>query len=146
MKKLLVLLCVLGGCALPDKTYTIDGVQVVLENRIGPKQEQMTLAVELFRREAEEYFDASPDEERQVWRSLQEIRWTKHPVLDHAHYDQDVNIVYANWLGCTLNVPFYTALLHHYVDEPTEEDLAWADWLHDENAPVVCTGGWTFPW
>jgi hypothetical protein len=156
MKKLIVLLCVLGGCALPDKTYTLDGVPVVLENRIGPRQAQMTLAVELFRRAAEEYFGISSYEETQTWRSLQEVRWTKHPVLDHAHYDQDVSIVYANWLGCALNVPLYAALMRHYVltmeyplteeGELTDEDMAWTDWLHDRNAPIVCTGEWTFPW
>lgn len=145
MKKLLVLLCVLGGCALPDKTYTIDGVPVVLENRIGPKRDQMVLTVELFRREVEDRWVFTTDEQS-VWQSLQEIRWVKHPVLDHAHYDQEVSVVYANWFGCALNVPFYAALLYHYVGEPTEEDLAWADALHDRNAPVICTGGWEFPW
>lgn len=143
----LALALLLGGCGLmPDRTYVLDGVPVTLKNGQGPEMNHLSLAVELYRRDGRARWDVTDEDELQIWRSLRRIVWTHDTVLNRANYDPDVQILYANWLGCALDVPFYRALTDHYWGgEPTEEAEAWVDEVRHDNLSVVCNGsdgGW----
>ena len=145
MWKLVLPCMLLGACALPDSTYTLDGVPVTLEHNKGPGKDHLALAVELYRREALEHWSLTKEEESGMWRLLGGIRWTDGPVIDGAHFDADMNVLSAHWLGCALRVPFYQALTDHYVDLlddfATDGDAQWAEDLEDEYISVVCHGG-----
>lgn len=146
MKRLIALLCLLSGCGLmPDRTYVLDGVPVTLKNGQGPDMDHLALAVQLYRREGRVRWDITEDEELQLWRSLRQIVWTNDTVLNRANYDAGVQILYANWLGCALDVPFYPALTDHYWGgEASDEAVAWAEDVQHDNVSVVCNGddGW----
>jgi hypothetical protein len=147
MWKMLAISLLLSGCGLmPDKTYVLDGVPVTLKNGQGPEMDHLWLAVQLYRREARVEWAMTGNEELQFWRSLRQIVWTSDMVLNRAHYDAGTQILYANWLGCALDVPFYQALTNHYwADETPETAVVWADEQTDANMSVVCNGsdsGW----
>lgn len=146
MRRLIALLCLLSGCGLmPDRSYVLDGVPVTLKNGQGPDVDHLALAVQLYRREARDHWSMTSAQELQVWRSLRRLVWTGDTVLNRANYRADVQIVYANWLGCALDVPFYVALTDHYWDgDPSDEAIVWAEDVHDDNVSVVCNGdeGW----
>jgi len=150
MKKWAVLLCmVIGGCGLPNQTYSLDGVHVVLEGSHGPSMEHLSETTNIYRDAVQEYLTLEDDVELSVWRSLREFVWTNRPVPDYAQYDRDSGVLTANWMGgCALHVPLYVALTHHYIEAPTEGDLMWADLIQDAAAPSICDGTnayWT-PW
>ena len=91
MKKLFVLLCMLGGCALPDQVYTLDGVPVILEHSNGPTHQHLSITTNLYRRELREVLGLEEEVELLIWRAIREIRWTSDGVPDHAHFDQETN-------------------------------------------------------
>lgn len=137
MRSLLALLMLLGACGM-DETYQVDGVPVVLERGAGPEKEQMTFAAHLFRSAAETRWSLTSEEERTVWRSIGQIRWTAGPVADGADYDRQLSVLSANWRGCVLAVPFYQALTFVYQDEVDQETLEWARELEHESDDAVC--------
>lgn len=143
MKKLLLTMLgamALVGCVRETKTYTLDGVPVVLEYGEGPEREHMALAVGLFREGARNHW--SMDDELTVWRSLREIRWMVNAVEGQALYRYDEGTVYANWYACALDVPLYQALADHYGSvQTTDEDAddAWADALQEQHEYEVCS-------
>ena len=138
MKKLFaVALMLLGACGM-DKSYSIDGVPVLLEGGKGPTQEAMTYAAHLFRQGAQDYWDLTEEAEQVTWRSISQIRWTRGPVRDGADYDAELNVLSANWKGCVLSVPFYQALVFVYTDEVSSDDLEWAHDLERDSFDAVC--------
>lgn len=150
MKVLLVLVSLfwLRACAVPDTSYVLDGVPVVLERSVGPDQSNLALAVQLYREEARDRWMMSADEETQVWRSLREIRWTRRSVPSRAKYYIDTSSVQANWTGCVLDTPFYQALTTHYAERDlTEEEQMWAEDLEMKYGRVVCitAPSWQMP-
>lgn len=151
--KSIAALCMLAlaACGLGESTYTLDGVPVTLENLRFPKKDHLSLAVQLFRNEAREHWALDEDAELVTWRSIREIRWTQEGVVDHADYDESIRTVYANWLGCALLVPLYSALNAHYAWmitelEPSLVEYEWAEDLQEDMAPTVCTGGRESVW
>jgi len=149
MKFVIAAVCLLAlvGCGMGNQSYTIDGVPVVLEDGTGanPVKEHLTLAVQLFRRDARDHWELDDADDASIWRSLREIRWTQEAVIDGARYDESLRNVEANWKGCALEVPLYPALGAHYVWEltnaaPSEAELDWAAEVQLEAGPVVCTG------
>lgn len=140
MQRLIVVLSmVLGACSMPDSSYTLDGVPVVLEHSKGPPQHHLAHAMDLYRRAAEEHWALSDDEERAVWRGLTEIRWTDDQVPHDADYDAYSATLRATWYGCALAVPLYQAISFHYAGEGlTSEDLEWAKGLEDTEQDAVC--------
>lgn len=132
-----MVLLMLGACG-GDKSYTIDGVPVVLERGVGPEQEALTFATHLYRQGAEDQFQLTLDEELVVWRSIGQIRWTSAPVKDGANYDADLNVLSANWRGCVLSVPFYQALVFVYADDELERHLEWAHELEKSSRDALC--------
>ena len=142
MMRLIALLCLFAGCGLPNKSFVLDGVSVILENSKGPDINHLSLATHLYRGEAAEYLELSEEQEQQTWRALQQIVWSDRTVSGGADYDAATRIVFANWRGCALQVPLYWAYTKHYLGEtePTEADQDWADAVQQKMAPKVCTG------
>ena len=136
MKKMAVLL-LLASCGA-DETYTIDGVPVILERGAGPERPHLTFATHLYRQEAKEYWELTPEQERLTWRSIGEIRWTDGPVAHGADYDRSLGVLSANWKGCALAVPLYQALQFAYAEEVTDDDLTWAKDLERASTGAVC--------
>lgn len=140
----------LGNCAMPDSSYVLDGVPVVLEQNRGPDQNHLAFVTHLYRKAAEAHWDLTPEGEQAVWRGLREIRWTTGRVPDNADYDAETATLYVVWTGCVLGVPYYQALTFHYAGEGlTNADLEWAHALEKENRDVVCydeNKSWDLPW
>lgn len=139
MRTLAVLMLLVVGACGGDKVYTIDGVEVVLERGVGPEQENLTFATHLYRQAAEEHWQLTTADERVVWRSIGQIRWTNGPVKDGADFDRELSVLSANWRGCVLSVPFYQALVFAYTDEqPLEPHLEWARELEADSRNAIC--------
>jgi hypothetical protein len=124
-----------------DKTYTVDGVPVVLEQGIGPDRDHMAMTVELYRQAAIRYFGGDPAEEPAVWRALAEIRYTQAAVEGGAYLDSD-GTVWSNWFSCTLDVPLYRAFAEHYGiamgSDDLDADRLWAAATRAELRDAVC--------
>lgn len=139
MRMSLILALLLGGCVLPDSSYELDGVTVYLEHSVGPGQDHMAYAVGLFRSGIADRLELEADAEADLWRTLAQWRWTDDAIPGGARYEPEFPLLRTNWAGCVLSVHTYEELLEHYVDEPTEEDIAWAAQLRVDEAPKVCT-------
>lgn len=114
-----------------DVLYRVDDVQVVLEEGIGPEEPEMVLAAELYRREAETFWQLGIGAERALWGRIGEIRWTDEFVQTGGSY-RDGNLR-LEWTGCAVAGQLYRLLTEHYrAPEPTDQDLAAArQWAAD---------------
>lgn len=127
-----------------SKLFEIEGVEVVLEKGKGPERVDMLDAVMRYRNAALERFELEQSAEVVLWGVINEIRWTEDAVPGDAEYDADTLAVLARWLGCTLDVPLYRALVDHYtfqttgVSDPVPEQRAWAAELQAEVAAELC--------
>jgi len=126
MKFVLVAVMLLTACN-SDVEYKVDGVKVLLNNGNGPTEHDMLLAVELYRREAEPYWDLTYREETEIWRSIEQIKWTGGAVTGDGTYDHDTRKILLRWRhGCAATSKLYWMLTRHYSDNaPTQEDDAW---------------------
>jgi hypothetical protein len=105
--------------------YQVDGVAIVLEEGVGPEEPEMVLAAELFRREAETYWQLELDAEQALWRSIRAIRWIDEAVPADAGYQNTEIIV--EWNGCAVTGRLYPLLTQHYRGEGvTADDRTWA--------------------
>ena len=126
----------------PGPAYVLDGVPVHVDGA-GPSEAAMILAVELYRRDVLELLELEPDDEAELWASLDRIVWTADAVPGGGTYDDGrLRLEYA---GCALEGPLYRLLVTHYRliydgrPEPPAEDLAWAEELTAAHAPAVCS-------
>jgi len=154
MSKILaaVVLVLTVGCGA-DKTYLIDRVPIVLEQGIGPERIHLAMVIELYRQAARRFYGVESD--RELWRSLTEIRYTRRAVEGGALYRGDTVSVYSNWFACALDVPLYTALVEHYSAELGSDtidlDREWAAASRRAMRESVCSAvdkqpSIQFPW
>lgn len=138
MRWLVLACCLVGGCALPDSSYNLDGVQVILEHSKGPEHAHLAYAVGVYRDASLDHWMIGTDIEEMLWTSLEELRWTDMPMEDGVEYVADVPSIRANWRGCALSVPLWWAMTEHYTDEFTEADQEWLEGLIDRWGDAVC--------
>lgn len=142
----------LGACTFANRTYSLDGVSIVLEQAKGPSPTAMALAVNPFRGAVREQLQLEAEAEAELWRGLSEIRWAIRPVLDGAFYDRPLRRIDAVWQTCALDVPLYQALAHHYgwdiaeTAEDVEAHEAWAEQLQDAHYNSACVTDSKSPW
>lgn len=117
-----------------DKLYRVGGVPVTLEEGVGPSKCQMTLASEVFRRDALEHFNV--DNDQVVWESIEGIYWGD----GEEFYDFDDGLIFVRYTGCTITSRLFEMLTTHYrfvVSAETtllEGDGEWVDQLSQNNA------------
>lgn len=138
MRWCVLLFWMLGSCALPDSSYNLDGVNVVLEHNKGPEHAHLSYAVGIYRNASLEHWDLEDDAERALWTSLEELRWTDMGLVDGVEYVPEMPSIRANWRGCALSVPLWWALAEHYNEEFTEADQEWLEGLIDRWGDDVC--------
>lgn len=140
MRALFAILFLLPACLIDpgDKIYHIDGVRVVVENRLGPSKANMKHATSIFREAAMEYWSLDEAGELEVWQSIEKIVWTIAPVEHGINFHPIDRVLYAHWTNCILDVEFYQGLSFVYDDDVQEADLDWAKALEDANRKEVC--------
>jgi len=131
------------GCHPDDEpAYELDGVPVEIDGD-GPTEEEMTLTVETYRMQVALEFGISPAREIEVWRQIDEIRWTDEGIAGEGSYDPATRRLRLNWPGCAAWSALYPKLTEHYVRVLTGSDDAsehkeWALALARNTAEILC--------
>lgn len=146
MRCVLATAILLIACPDPDSNltrYKIDGLPVVIEAGAGPDEDEMRLALEVFRREVQSEFVLSRRVEATAWQELVEIRWVEGLVFDGGTYDIETQTIRLQWFGCVVEGPLYQRLMEHYLYALTEQTdhlgiQEWVENLRWRTAMVLC--------
>lgn len=134
----LLLAVLLSCCGDKDFQYEVDGVTIVREDGAGPREVEMVLTSEVFRREASTAWDLDDTTERMLWMALRSISWTDGVLNGGGYYRNEA--IRVTWTGCAVDSPLYELLTRHYFGLLTgSERRGWAQELTAE-FQFLCQG------